>query len=409
MFNKSFLCLLIISTLLFTGCIIRGRIVGEYGAPLAGVNVALTGSASMTTTTDSNGYYQFGTLENMLSAGSYTVTPLYSGYSITPTSRNVSFTTQTLEGLGDVSMPASGVDFEAICNDPPCKVGAEFRVNTYTTDEQDDPSVADLSNGGFVVIWKSKGQDGSGDSVYGQLYNSLGNKVGSEFRVNSHTTDDQDDPSVAGLSNGGFIVIWESKDQDGSGEGVYGQQYDSSGNKISSEFRVNTYTAGGQINPSVAGLINGGFVVTWDSDDQDGSGDGVYGQLHNSLGNKVGSEFRVNSHTTDDQDDPSVAGLSNGGFVVIWESKGQDGSGEGVYGQQYDSSGNKISSEFRVNTYTADDQINPSVAGLINGGFVVTWDSDDQDGSGDGVYEQLFKSNSEIHVLRAWSETNGYA
>ena len=43
---------------------------------------------------------------------------------------------------------------------------------------------------------------------------------GSEFRINSETDDRQQDPSIAGLSDGGFIVTWQSEDQDGDDWGV---------------------------------------------------------------------------------------------------------------------------------------------------------------------------------------------
>jgi len=39
--------------------------------------------------------------------------------------------------------------------------GTEFRVNTYTSNAQSNPSVTALSGGGFVVTWMSYGQDGS--------------------------------------------------------------------------------------------------------------------------------------------------------------------------------------------------------------------------------------------------------
>ncbi|MDH6059449.1 DUF4347 domain-containing protein, partial [Chrysosporum bergii ANA360D] len=48
--------------------------------------------------------------------------------------------------------------------------------------------------------------------------------------------------------------------------------------KVGSEFQVNTYASNAQANPSITTLKDGGFVVTWQSDVQDGSGNGVYGQ-----------------------------------------------------------------------------------------------------------------------------------
>jgi hypothetical protein len=292
------------------------------------------------------------------------------------------------------------------------KVGPEFQVNTWTTEDQRDPSITSLSNGGFVVVWESgcpersecAGQDGSYYGVYGQRFDSNGNKVGSEFQVNTWTTHSQWHPSITSLSNGGFVVVWSGAGQ-GDGSGVYGQRFDSNGNKVGSEFQVNTWTTGWRENPSITSLSNGGFVVVWQSGcdpnwgacafatPQDGSGYGVYGQRFDSNGNKVGSEFQVNTWTTDLQWFPSITTLSNGGFVVVWQGKGQDGSGWGVYGQRFDSNGNKVGSEFQVNTWTTNDQEYPSITSLSNGGFVVVWDSDGQDGSGYGVYGQRFDSN----------------
>ena len=280
---------------------------------------------------------------------------------------------------------------------PQCyPAGAEFQVNKYIQNAQGYPSVASLSGGGFVVTWHSNGQDGSNYGIYAQLFDSSGNKVGSEFGVNSYTTNNQIYPSVAGLSGGGFVVTWISYGQDGSAEGVYGQLFESSGTKVGSEFGVNSYTTNNQVYPSVAGLSGGGFVVTWISYGQDGSAEGIYGQLFDCSGTKVGGEFRVNSYTTYNQVYPSVAGLSGGGFVVTWHSYGQDGSNYGVYGQLFDSSGTKVGTEFGVNSFRINIQGNSSVAGLSGGGFVVTWESEGQDGSGLGVYGQRFSFRNEL-------------
>jgi hypothetical protein len=38
-----------------------------------------------------------------------------------------------------------------------------------------------LSNGDFIVTWRSAGQDGSGDGVYMQRFGAGGNKIGAEI------------------------------------------------------------------------------------------------------------------------------------------------------------------------------------------------------------------------------------
>ncbi|MBY0484095.1 DUF4347 domain-containing protein [Nitrosomonas sp.] len=272
--------------------------------------------------------------------------------------------------------------------------GSEFRVNTYTTDWQYEPSITALNHGGFVVTWTSDGQDGSGGgSIYAQRYDSNGAAQGSEFQVNTYTTDWQYEPSITALNDGGFVVTWTSQGQDGSERGIYAQRYDSNGAAQGSEFRVNTTTTDTQFHPSITAVTAGGFVVAWSSPDQDGSSWGIYAQRYDSNGVAQGSEFQVNTTMTDSQEDPSIAALIDGGFVVTWESNGQDGSGSGIYAQRYDSNGAAQGSEFRVNTYTTDWQYDPSITALNDGGFVVTWTSRGQDGSLSGIYAQRYDSN----------------
>jgi hypothetical protein len=102
------------------------------------------------------------------------------------------------------------------------------------------------------------------------------------------------------------------------------------------------------------------------------------------------AETRVNTTTAGDQYDASVTRLSDGGYVVTWMSLSQDGSGYGIYAQQYDQLGNAVGGETPVNTTTAGDQLWPYVSILSDGGYVVTWTSDSQDGSGWGVYSRAF-------------------
>ena len=99
------------------------------------------------------------------------------------------------------------------------------------------------------------------------------------------------------------------------------------------EFQINTYTNGDQKSPMVSGFADGGFIVTWTSDGQDGSGLGVYGQRFDGAGSALGSEFPINNYTNGQQENPAVASLGDGRVVVTWNSSGQDGGQYGVYGQ----------------------------------------------------------------------------
>ena len=311
----------------------------------------------------------------------------------------VTWDSQVAEGLAVVPT-IIGQRFDDSGN----KLGGEFKVPSHAG-IQYDSSVTELANGdGFVVTWSSEGQDaGDGNyqyGIYGQRYDIGGVKVGGEFHANTHTSSSQAFSDVSSLAGGGFVVLWESSGQDIFGEGIFGQQFDADGIPlIGGEFQVNTFEDGNQVDVSVTGLSDGGYVVTWGSigwnlDDPDGSGSGVFGQLYDASGTEVGTNFQINSYHYLNQIDPSVAALTDGGFVVSWTSDSQDGYGTAIIGQQYDSEGNKVGNDFQVNTHAIDGQLVSNIAGLDNGDFVVTWESENQDSSGLGIYGQTFNATN---------------
>ena len=260
--------------------------------------------------------------------------------------------------------------------------GGEFRVNTYTTGHQAAARLAMEPDGDFVVVWSSYGQDGSDFGVFGQRFAASGAPRGSEFRINTYTTGSQGLPAVAVGSRGDFVVVWESV-QDGSGSSIQGRRYDAAGSAIGGEFLVNTFTTGSQFRPRVGRAADGRFVVSWTSQNVDGSVFGIAARRFDASGNPIGSEFVVNTYTTGDQVCGDIAVEANGNFVVVWEdSNGRDGSGSAIFGQRYDASGNRLGSEFQVNTYTTGDQRVPSVSVSPAGGFVVAWTSRSGTGAG---------------------------
>ncbi|KAJ3443888.1 insulin-like growth factor binding proteinn-terminal [Anaeramoeba flamelloides] len=309
--------------------------------------------------------------------------------------------------------------FAQIFDGPNSKVGSEFQVNTNTDKTQNLPSVASSLNGGtqFVITWQSNHQDGDFYGIYAQIFDGSNSKVGSEFHVNTNTTGNKKYPSVGYLSNTSFVISWQGEGQDGDGLGIYAQIFDGPNSKVGSEFLVNTHTAGHQHQPSIASLGSKDasghehFIITWYSNAQDGDEDGVYAQIFNSDdGSKVGSEFQVNTHTTSAQQFPSVASLGSkdaGGhvkFIITWHSNLQDGNLAGIFAQLFNFSGDgsysKIGSEFQVNTHTDDNQRFPSVAALGSNdasdrdNFVITWESNLQDTSKEGIFCQAFDSNT---------------
>ena len=218
-----------------------------------------------------------------------------------------------------------------------------------------------------------------------------------EFRVNAYTTGFAAEPAVASDAAGNFVVVWDG--YDGSSIGVIGQRYASSGIPLGSAFRVNTYTTGYQYRPAVATDASGNFVVVWQGAGQDGSGYGVLGQRFAAAGTLLGPEFRVNTYTSNDQRAPAVASDVAGNFVVSWQSY-QDGSSFGIFGQRYDSAGTPNGPEFRVNTFTTSGQVAPAAGADATGNFVVVWSSLLQDGSSYGVFGQRYAQIVPVELMR---------
>jgi len=156
-------------------------------------------------------------------------------------------------------------------------VGGQFQVNTYTQDSQDFPGIGSDGSNGFVAVWESGGSAGpdtSGRSTQARRFDGVGVPAGAEFQVNTYTTDDQIGYAAGPDGAGGFVVVWESRGSPGpdtSDFGIHGRRYDLAGSPVGPQFAVNTYTTDAQTFARVAPDGAGGFVVVWKSYGSGGS------------------------------------------------------------------------------------------------------------------------------------------
>lgn len=135
--------------------------------------------------------------------------------------------------------------------------------------------------------------------------------------VNTYTTSDQNAPSIAVDGQGRFIITWVSDGQDGDGLGIFGQRFDANGTALGNEFAVNTYTTGDQVEPHVAANAGGDFIVVWRGHAGTDRFD-VRGRRFNAAGAPVGTEFQVSEDTSYDRRDPAVALAEDGSFMALW-------------------------------------------------------------------------------------------
>lgn len=349
--------------------------------------------------------------------------------------------------------------------------GTEVRLNTVTAGEQREVAVAALTGGGFVAVW-STGEPGYSLQVVGRRFADDGTPLGGEFPLDSgfagyqfkpvivarpdggftvvwetmaygltHLTArsftaagaplgsafqvDASAPPDGGLyevaaaarSGGGFAAIWQSDPLDGLGPRAIVRVFAADGSPIGAETAVGNRVHGEQTTPRIASLAGGGFVATWCAagDPDTGAGIGIYAQRLDASGNAGGAVLRVSAESVDPYDDrydePVVAGLAGGGFVVCWLGAVTDYVD--VLARRFAADGTPIGAQFLVNTVTDGQQWTPTVTALADGGFVIGWRSDGVDsplwgdwGTG-GVFAQRYSAGGEPVTAYLPSATEG--
>ncbi len=314
---------------------------------------------------------------------------------------------------------------------------AEETVNSYFTSDQNQPAIAALPAGGYVAVWVSNGQDGSGSGIYGQRFDAAGAKVGAELLVTSEVTDNETGPSISAFSDGGFVVAWQDQTS-----GVYAwteaRVFNADGSAATAEFKVSPGTDGdGEgYQPAVQALDSARFVVVW-SNEVGGSTYQIAGRIYDRGGVLQGSQFTVGSLLDGSAlfgAQAEVTLLNDGGFAVAWRTNdgaafnsqlrimngdgtsrsaeivlGGDhradvsglkngnlvavyGSGTDIMARIFNPAGTELVTAFTVNTATAGTQSEPSVT-RSDDGFVVVWQSDTGDGSTTALFAQRFDAS----------------
>jgi hypothetical protein len=235
------------------------------------------------------------------------------------------------------------------------------------------PSVARLSNGNFVVLTTLQASPATNSGTYFQIYRPLGLPVG-PFTGVVPTLPGQTMPSI-GAAGDGFVIVFAFTTAVGGPAEIWGMRIKASGALIGEPFKINTTVQGHVREQDVAGLKDGGFVVVWSGGPKNSSE--IYAQRYNSTGRKVGGEFIINTTRTRTQAFPVVAALANGGFVVAWSSDAPDGNSD-IYGQRYAANGAKAGTEIKITNIAGKSENAPSIAALHGGGFVVAWTGDPQ-------------------------------
>lgn len=272
-------------------------------------------------------------------------------------------------------------------------LGGEFTVNTTTRGEGLNPVVAAAPDGRFVVAWEASGnpQDRSSRGVFARVFAADATPLTGEILINASTRGDQRDPSVDWLSAETFVVAWS-----GAGGGrtqtAFARLFDDSGAALTDEARLTGFAAGGQHDPVVAALPGGGFQAVWRGPAA-GDPNAVVGRRFDHLGRALGGQFRISTARVGGVRHPGVAVLDDQ-VVVVWQGAHRrlEPAGSGIIARRIGLDGTPLGPEFRVNQAASGDQLDPSVAPLADGGFVVAWEGDG-DGDRRGIFAREFDAD----------------
>jgi hypothetical protein len=206
--------------------------------------------------------------------------------------------------------------------------------------------------------------------------------------------------ATASLSNGNFVVAWESRDGiDGDDGGCFFQVFQPDGTAVTAVINpyadVNPMGTGkqGVFGPKVFAL-NSGFVLTWVS--EDGPGDmgpstnpgeevkDIFYRVYDDNGSPTTGSTRIDNGGKEDNLE-FVLPLSNGGFAIL-HSIGEDAPGNNTddhFIQTFNAQGAQVTSgPVNISGGAHDENFQnifrgQAMAELSDGKFAVTWEARD--------------------------------
>ena len=264
--------------------------------------------------------------------------------------------------------------------------GTEFKINELPIYSNEQTSALTSGrNNNFVVAWT--GVDDEKD-IFIQIIDSLGNKVGSNIKVNDDVSNnEQTSPDICMADDGTFLVVWQ--DTRNNNNEIFAQLYFSDGIPNGSNFKISG-EYGCSIKPSADMNSNGDFVITWL--DTTSSNRNIYASLYDKNGVLQKGILTVSTNSYSPAIcKPDVAIDSVGNFNIVWQDS-REGSMD-IYYQQYSFSGTPIGGNSRVHSQRLEsNQINPVIISLgSNRGYQIVW-QDDRNGDWD-IYCPIINFN----------------
>ncbi|QKE65475.1 M10 family metallopeptidase C-terminal domain-containing protein [Aquipseudomonas campi] len=263
--------------------------------------------------------------------------------------------TDTLQGIEEVRFSDSTFAVE---------IDGLSSINTTTPGDQRNPSTTLLSDGGWIIAWQDSSS--STQSIYTQRYDSEGNKIGIETKVNNaNSSSSHIDPAVSALPDGGWLIAWSHFP---TGE-ILSRRYDATGEPVSDEQLVSTTPYAGLCPPTVITLSDGGWLISWEKNNE------IISQQYDASGTPVGSKiftspFEISPGTL------STTALVDGSWLITWGENQTSGHSalQLTATQHYSATGELIGETI----YSSPQSwtIKPTTTALADGGWLIAWTDD---------------------------------
>ena len=199
-------------------------------------------------------------------------------------------------------------------------------------------STTSLSNGGAAVVWATESVDGNGLGIKWMLFDWTPDWIAYDV-VNTYTKYDQNQPDVAECSNGEILIVWLSKIEPISNDfQVRGQRFSAEGDELGNEM-VLVEDAVNRRKPMVVCQSDGSFVVVWHELDQNNWG--IFSCQFRQDGQKKTEPQQVNTYFINTQWDESIGIWTDDSYIVVWDSDQQDGNYRGIFAQRFNPDGTK--------------------------------------------------------------------
>jgi Bacterial Ig domain/RTX calcium-binding nonapeptide repeat (4 copies)/FG-GAP-like repeat len=261
-------------------------------------------------------------------------------------------------------------------------VSSEFVIANAVTNGL-EYGVAATNDGGFVVTYQTGGASAANPpgNLVGQIFTTANVATGTQFIIDN-TNPFITKPFVTVESDGDIIVAWQ--DQSGyliarlSSIGVFQSSsqlpfgydvrniltlatggyavvgvhstdvraptdifaiFNSADGTLSRQVTLASLPANAQTNVTASPTSNGGIVASWLLEDGNDTIFNIAAQAFTPIGDPIGTPFAVNTTMTGNQNNPSIAQLTNGDFVIVFNDNsgtGGDTSGYAIRAQIFD-------------------------------------------------------------------------